>query len=157
MANPILDSANERMGKAADVLRRELGNIRAGVANPAILRNVTAEDYGAETPLNHLASITVPEARVLLITPFDKSILKDIEQAIFASDLGLTPANDGSVIRLVIPALTEETRKSLAKDCLLYTSDAADEEDSVDLGGRSILKKKNKNIKKKKRRTSNNT
>ncbi|WP_270764126.1 ribosome recycling factor [Weissella confusa] len=116
MANPILDSANERMGKAADVLRRELGNIRAGVANPSILRNVTAEYYGAETPLNQLASITVPEARVLLITPFDKSILKDIEQAIFASDLGLTPANDGSVIRLVIPALTEETRKSLAKE-----------------------------------------
>ena len=116
MANPILDSANERMGKAADVLRRELGNIRAGVANPSILRNVTAEYYGAETPLNQLASITVPEARVLLITPFDKSILKDIEQAIFASDLGLTPANDGSVIRLVIPALTEETRQSLAKD-----------------------------------------
>ena len=80
MANPILDSANERMGKATDVLRRELGNIRAGVANPSILRNVTAEYYGAETPLNQLASITVPEARVLLITPFDKSILRTLSK-----------------------------------------------------------------------------
>ncbi len=73
------------------------------------------EYYGVETPLNQLASITIPEARVLLITPFDKSSLKDIEHSINASDLGITPANDGSVIRLVIPALTEETRRDLAK------------------------------------------
>lgn len=116
MANAIIESAKERMSKAGDALRRELGNIRAGVANPSILRNITVEYYGAETPLNQLASVTVPEARVLLITPFDKSVLKGIEQSIFASDLGLTPANDGSVIRLVIPALTEETRKDLAKE-----------------------------------------
>lgn len=116
MANAILDSATERMSKAGDALRRELSNIRAGVANPALLRNVTVSYYGADTPLNQLASVTVPEARVLLITPFDKSVLKDVEQAIFASDLGLTPANDGTVIRLVIPALTEETRKDLAKE-----------------------------------------
>lgn len=116
MANAIVESAKTRMSKAGDALQRELGNIRAGVANPSILRNVTAEYYGAQTPLNQLASVTVPEARVLLITPFDKTALKGIEQAIFASDLGLTPANDGSVIRLVIPALTEETRKDLAKE-----------------------------------------
>lgn len=116
MANPIIESAKERMAKAADVLQRELGNIRAGVANPSILRSVTAEYYGAETPLNQLASISVPEPRVLLITPFDKTALKAIEQGIFAANLGLTPANDGSVIRLVIPALTEESRKTLAKD-----------------------------------------
>ncbi|WP_027698554.1 ribosome recycling factor [Weissella oryzae] len=114
--NSILNNAKEKMTKAGDVLRRNLGNIRAGVANPSILRNITAEYYGADTPLNQLASVTVPEARVLLITPFDRSALKNIEQAIFASDLGLTPANDGSVIRLVIPALTEETRKNLAKE-----------------------------------------
>ena len=77
---------------------------------------IQVEYYGAMTPLNQLASITVPEARVLLISPFDKSSLKDIEHAINASDLGITPANDGSVIRLVIPALTEETRKELAKE-----------------------------------------
>ncbi|MCW0952985.1 ribosome recycling factor [Weissella ceti] len=116
MAHEILNTANERMGKAADALQRELGQIRAGVANPSILRPVTVDYYGAPTPLNQLASVTVPESRVLLIAPFDKSALKDIEQAIFASDLGLTPANDGTVIRLVIPALTEETRKDLAKD-----------------------------------------
>ena len=116
MANPIIENAKDRMGKAAESLQRNLGNIRAGVANPSILRNITAEYYGADTPLNQLASITVPEARVLLITPFDKTALKNIEQAIFASDLGLTPANDGTVIRLVIPALTEESRKSLAKE-----------------------------------------
>lgn len=116
MANPIIENAKDRMGKAAESLQRNLGNIRAGVANPSILRNITAEYYGAATPLNQLASITVPEARVLLITPFDKTALKNIEQAIFASDLGLTPANDGTVIRLVIPALTEESRKSLAKE-----------------------------------------
>ena len=116
MANAIVESAKTRMGKAGDALKRELGNIRAGVANPSILRNITAEYYGAQTPLNQLASVTVPEARVLLITPFDKSALKGIEQDIFVSDLGLTPANDGSVIRLVIPALTEETRKDLAKE-----------------------------------------
>jgi ribosome recycling factor len=116
MANPTLESAIERMAKAGEALRRELSNIRAGIANPAILRNVSVEYYGAATPLNQVASVTVPEARVLLITPFDKSLLKDIEQAIFASDLGLTPANDGTVIRLVIPALTEETRKDLAKE-----------------------------------------
>ncbi|MDR3240756.1 MAG: ribosome recycling factor [Lactobacillaceae bacterium] len=116
MANQILDSTKARMVKAGESLQHQLGNIRAGVANPTILRNITAEYYGADTPLNQLASVTVPEARVLLITPFDKTALKAIEQSIFASDLGLTPANDGSVIRLVIPALTEETRKDLAKE-----------------------------------------
>src|SRR5699024_11684715 len=81
MANAIIESAKERMDKAGDALRRELGNIRAGVANPSILRNITAEYYGADTPLNQLASITVPEARVLLITPFDKTALKGIERS----------------------------------------------------------------------------
>ena len=116
MANPIVEKAKERMTQSHQSLGREFGSIRAGRANASLLDRIFVEYYGVETPLNQLASITVPEARVLLITPFDKSILKDIEQAIFASDLGLTPANDGSVIRLVIPALTEETRKSLAKE-----------------------------------------
>ena len=111
-----ISDAKARMQGAQDALQRELGSIRTGRANPRILDRIEVEYYGAMTPLNQVASISVPEARILLITPFDKSILKDIEQAIFASDLGLTPANDGSVIRLVIPALTEETRKSLAKE-----------------------------------------
>ena len=91
-------------------------SIRAGRANASLLDRIQVDYYGAPTPLNQLASITVPEARVLLISPFDKSSIKDIERALNASDLGITPANDGSVIRLVIPALTEETRKELAKE-----------------------------------------
>ena len=86
------------------------------VQTQVFLDRIFVEYYGVETPLNQLASITIPEARVLLITPFDKSSLKDIEHSINASDLGITPANDGSVIRLVIPALTEETRRDLAKE-----------------------------------------
>ena len=112
----ILAHTKERMKKSEDALQRELGSIRAGRANASLLDRIFVEYYGVETPLNQLASITIPEARVLLITPFDKSSLKDIEHSINASDLGITPANDGSVIRLVIPALTEETRRDLAKE-----------------------------------------
>lgn len=116
MANAIITDAKDRMDKAADALHRELQNIRAGRANVGLLNRVEAEYYGAMTPLNQMASIQVPEARVLLITPYDKSALDAIEHAIYASDLGLTPSNDGSSIRLVIPQLTEERRKELAKD-----------------------------------------
>ena len=112
----ILAHTKERMKKSEEALQRELGSIRAGRANASLLDRIFVEYYGVETPLNQLASITIPEARVLLITPFDKSSLKDIEHSINASDLGITPANDGSVIRLVIPALTEETRRDLAKE-----------------------------------------
>ena len=116
MANAIIEKAKERFEQSHSSLAREFASIRAGRANASLLDRIQVEYYGAMTPLNQLASITVPEARVLLISPFDKSSLKDIEHAINASDLGITPANDGSVIRLVIPALTEETRKELAKE-----------------------------------------
>ena len=116
MANPIIDNANERFEQSHHSLAREFASIRAGRANASLLDRIEVEYYGAPTPLNQLASITVPEARVLLISPFDKGSIKDIERAINESDLGINPANDGSVIRLVIPALTEETRKELAKD-----------------------------------------
>ncbi len=116
MTKEIIAKAKERFEHAHQALAREFGAIRAGRANASLLDRIVVEYYGAPTPLNQLASITVPEARVLLVTPFDKSILKDIERAINESDLGINPANDGTVIRLVIPALTEETRKSLAKD-----------------------------------------
>ncbi|GKT03266.1 ribosome recycling factor [Furfurilactobacillus sp. WILCCON 0119] len=112
---PILKDAQERMGKAGDALSRELGNIRAGRANAGLLSNITADYYGAPTPINQMASITIPEARVLLVTPFDKTSLDAIEHAILVSDLGINPANDGNAIRLVIPQLTEETRKDLVK------------------------------------------
>lgn len=112
----LLKTAKERFTQSHHSLAREYASIRAGRANASLLDRIQVDYYGAPTPLNQLASITVPEARVLLISPFDKSSIKDIERALNASDLGITPANDGSVIRLVIPALTEETRKELAKE-----------------------------------------
>ena len=111
-----MTEAKEKMKKAAQNLQRELGQIRAGRANASLLDRITVNDYGAPTPLNQMASIQIPEARVLMITPFDKSILQDVEKAIMASDIGISPTNDGNVIRLVIPQLTEERRKELAKD-----------------------------------------
>ena len=116
MTNTIIEKAKERFAHTHESLAREFGAIRAGRANASLLDRITVEYYGAPTPLNQLASITVPEARVLLISPFDKGSIADIERAINESDLGINPANDGSVIRLVIPALTEETRKELAKE-----------------------------------------
>ena len=116
MANAIVEKAKERMTHSHQSLAREFGSIRAGRANASLLDRIHVEYYGVETPLNQIASITIPEARVLLVTPFDKSSIKDIERALNASDLGITPASDGSVIRLVIPALTEETRRDLAKE-----------------------------------------
>ncbi len=111
-----MTEAKERMKKAEQNLQRELGQIRAGRANASLLDRITVNYYGAPTPLNQMASIQIPEARVLMITPFDKSILQDVEKAIMASDIGISPTNDGNVIRLVIPQLTEERRKELAKD-----------------------------------------
>ena len=102
MANAIVEKAKERMTHSHQSLAREYGSIRAGRANASLLDRIHVEYYGVETPLNQIASITIPEARVLLVTPFDKSSIKDIERAINASDLGITPASDGSVIRLVI-------------------------------------------------------
>lgn len=115
MSTEVIKDAQERMEKAIDALNRELAKLRAGRANPALLDRVTVEYYGAETPLNQLATITVPEARLLSIQPFDKSSINDIERAIQKADLGLTPSNDGTVIRISIPPLTEERRKELAK------------------------------------------
>lgn len=111
-----MTEAKEKMKKAAQNLQRELGQIRAGRANASLLDRITVSYYGVPTPLNQMASIQIPEARVLMITPFDKSILQDVEKAIMASDIGISPTNDGNVIRLVIPQLTEERRKELAKD-----------------------------------------
>lgn len=116
MADQILTEAKDKMQKAADSLQRELGQIRAGRANASLLDRVSVIYYGVPTPLNQMASITIPEARVLMVTPFDKTMLKEVEKAILASDLGITPSNDGTVIRLVLPQLTEERRKELAKE-----------------------------------------
>lgn len=114
MAFDITD-AKARMQGAQDALQRELGSIRTGRANPRILDRIEVEYYGAMTPLNQVASISVPEPRILLITPFDKSVLDEIIRAINMSDLGLNPASDGNIVRLAIPQMTEEGRKELAK------------------------------------------
>ena len=105
-----------KMKKAEESLQREFGQVRAGRANASLLDRIVISYYGVPTPVNQIASINIPEPRVLMITPFDKTILGDIDKAIMASDLGISPANDGNVIRLVIPQLTEERRKELAKE-----------------------------------------
>lgn len=115
MSTSVLQDAEQRMTKGIEALNRELAKLRAGRANPALLDRVTVEYYGAETALNQLATISVPEARLLVVQPFDKSSIGDIERAILKSDLGLTPSNDGTIIRISIPPLTEERRKDLVK------------------------------------------
>ena len=105
-----------RMQKTISVFQENLSEIRAGRANPAILNRISVEYYGMPTPINQVAGISVPEARMIVIQPWDISVLKDIEKAILASDIGLNPNNDGKVIRLNFPELTEERRKELAKD-----------------------------------------
>ena len=106
----------ERMKKTISVYEENLSEIRAGRANPAILNKLTVEYYGTATPINQVAGISVPEARLIVIQPWDVSVLKDIEKAILASDIGITPNNDGKVIRLNFPELNEERRKELVKD-----------------------------------------
>lgn len=114
-SSELLKTTRERMNKSIESFQRELGTIRAGRANASILDRVQVQYYGAPTPLNQLASIASPEARMLLITPYDKSSLGEIEKAILQSDVGITPSNDGNVIRLIIPALTKERRQELSK------------------------------------------
>ncbi len=111
----IIDNTKERMGKCITALESELGTIRAGRANPTVLDRITVEYYGTPTPINQMASISVAEARVLVISPYDGSQLKAIEKAIQASDLGINPTNDGRVIRIMFPQLTEDRRKELCK------------------------------------------
>jgi ribosome recycling factor len=106
----------EKMKKSIHALESELDTVRVGRANPKVLEHITVNYYGTDTPLSQVGNITVPEARLLQIQPWDSSLLKAIEKAIQASDLGINPNNDGKVIRLVFPELTEERRKSLAKD-----------------------------------------
>lgn len=105
----------EKMKKTISVLKEQLAGLRAGRANPAILDKISIDYYGTPTPINQLGNITVPEARIILIQPWDAKILKDIEKAIQKSDIGINPNNDGKVIRLVFPPLSEERRKELCK------------------------------------------
>jgi ribosome recycling factor len=111
----LLDDASARMNKSVEATRHEFSTVRTGRASPSLLDRVQVDYYGATTPLRQLANISASEARLLTITPYDKSSIKAIEKAILESDVGLTPNNDGNLIRLVIPELTEERRKDLAK------------------------------------------
>ncbi|WP_223894912.1 ribosome recycling factor [Lactobacillus helsingborgensis] len=116
MNNDAIKKAQENMKKSITVFEKNLSSIRAGVANAALLEGVKVDYYGAPTPLTQMSSVTIPEPRVLLITPYDQNSLDNIEHALLASNLGLTPANDGKVIRLVIPQLTGERRQEIAKE-----------------------------------------
>ena len=124
MPQTVEASAEERMEKAVGGLRHELASLRAGRASVSLLDRVQVEYYGAMTPVNQLANISTPDARTLIIQPWDKSSIGAIEKAILKSDLGLTPSNDGTVIRITIPALTEERRNDLVKMTKKYGEEA---------------------------------
>ncbi len=111
-----LDKFEEKMMKSVSVYEENLAEIRAGRANPAILNKITIDYYGTPTPINQVAGISVPEARLIVIQPWDGSILKEIEKEILKSDIGINPSNDGKVIRLAFPELNEERRKEIVKD-----------------------------------------
>jgi len=138
----IKKDAEERMEKALAALKRDLSTLRAGRASPSMLDRVSADYYGTPTPINQLGSINTPDSRSLVIQPWDKTALAAIEKAILKSDLGLNPANDGSIIRIVIPPLTEERRKELAKETKKFGEEAK-------VAIRNIRRDANDDIKKK--------
>ncbi len=124
MPQSVKKNAEERMNKAISALKKDLLTLRAGRATPALLDRVQVEYYGTMTPVNQLANITTPDPRTLVIQPWDKSALGEVEKAIMKSDLGLNPSNDGSVIRIMIPPLTEERRTELVKMTKKYGEEA---------------------------------
>ncbi len=116
MANEeVINAMKAKMDKTVDVLRKDFAGVRTGRANPALVEDLKLDYYGAPTPMNQLGNISAPEPRLLVISPYDKGMIKDIERAIQASGLGLQPTNDGVVVRIIIPELTGERRKELAK------------------------------------------
>lgn len=144
MSNEKLDLYESKMQKSLDALDREYTTIRAGRANPHILDKLTVDYYGSPTPLQQVGNITVPEARVLLIQPWESKMIKAIEKAILASDVGITPSNDGKAIRLVFPELTEERRKELAKDVKKKGDAAKVAVRNIRRDGNDAFKKSNK-------------
>lgn len=141
MSKQVIDQTKERMTKAIQALSRELSTIRAGRASSSLLDKITVDYYGSPTPINQIAGIATPEARLLTIQPYDKTALGDIEKAIQKSDLGITPTNDGTIIRIAIPALTEERRKELVK---LVKKEA----EEAKVGIRNIRRDSNEELKK---------
>ena len=124
MINDINKTAKEKMGKSMDNLHAELDTLKAGRANPRMLDRIEVDYYGSMVPLNQVGNISVPEARMMVITPWENPMLKNIERAILKSDLGINPVNDGKAIRLVIAELTEETRKNIVKQVKKYGEDS---------------------------------
>lgn len=141
MGQQVLKSSNEKMEKAVAAYSRELATVRAGRANASVLDKVQVDYYGAPTPVVQLANITVPEARLLVIQPYDKTSIGDIEKAILKADLGLNPSNDGTVIRIAFPALTEERRRDLVKVVKKYAEEAKVAVRNVRRDGNDDLKK----------------
>ena len=139
--NEKLKEYNDKMQKSFDFLRDDLASIRAGRANPPVLDKIKVDYYGTPTPIQQVGNVSVPEARIIQIAPWDKTLIKDIEKAIMMSDLGITPSNDGAVIRLVFPELTEERRKQLAKDIRKKGEDAKVAVRNVRRDGNEHLKK----------------
>ncbi len=135
----------KRMDKSLDHLTEEFGAVRAGRANAKVLDRITVEYYGSETPLNGVATISTPDARTLVIQPWDTSLLKEIQKAIQASDLGINPQNDGKVIRLIFPQLTEERRKDLTKQVKKYAEEAKVAMRNIRRDGMDYIKKLKKN------------
>ena len=136
---------SRRMDKTLEVLGENFGSVRAGRANAKVLDRISVEYYGSETPLNGVATISSPDARTLVITPWDTKLLKDIQKAIQTSDLGINPQNDGRVIRLIFPQLTEERRKDLTKQVKKYAEDAKVAMRNIRRDGMDYVKKLKKN------------
>ena len=136
---------SRRMDKALEHLDEEFGAVRAGRANAKVLDRISVEYYGSETPLNGVATISSPDARTLVIQPWDTSLLKEIQKAVLASDLGINPQNDGRVIRLTFPPLTEERRKELTKQVKKYAEDAKVAMRNIRRDGMDYIKKLKKN------------
>ncbi len=141
----VLNKAEEKMNKTVNSLKNEFASIRAGRANPSVLDKVLVDYYGTPTPVNQMAAVSVSEARVLVIQPWDKSLIKAIEKAIQASDIGINPSNDGSVIRLTFPQLTEDRRKEIVKDLKKYGEEAKVAIRSARRDANDKLKAKKKN------------
>ncbi len=136
-----LQAYNDKMQKAYDFLLSDYLTIRAGRANPQVLDKLKVDYYGTPTPIQQVGNVSVPEPRMIQIAPWEKSLIKDIEKAILSSDIGITPSNDGSVIRLIFPELTEERRKDLSKDVKKKGEDAKVAVRNIRRDGNDYLKK----------------
>ncbi|QDP40206.1 ribosome recycling factor [Radiobacillus deserti] len=145
MSDAVINETKQKMKQAVQAFSKQLATVRAGRANPSLLDSVYVDYYGASTPLNQLATISTPEARLLVITPFDKSSIAEIEKAIQKADLGLSPSSDGNIIRINIPPLTEERRKELVKVVGKYAEEAKVQIRNIRRDSNDSLKKAEKN------------